>query len=50
MRRFCACDEPPYICPYDDMHSGYMNSCEYWCGDDEPEDNWEDFDPDNDNN
>lgn len=32
-------------CPYKDMHSGYWNSCEYWCGSDEPEDDpeiWED--------
>ena len=26
------------ICPYADMHSGYMNSCDYWCGAEEPED------------
>ena len=31
----CDCDG---ICPYEDMHSGYMNSCEYWCGADEPAD------------
>lgn len=31
----CDCDG---ICPYEDMHSGYMNSCEYWCGADEPQD------------
>ena len=27
------------VCPYEDMHSGYFNSCEYWCGADEPQDN-----------
>lgn len=31
----CDCDG---ICPYEDMHSGYMNSCEYYCGADEPAD------------
>ena len=31
----CDCDG---ICPYEDMHSGYMNSCEYWCGANEPQD------------
>ncbi len=27
------------VCPYEDMHSGYFNSCEYWCGTNEPQDN-----------
>ena len=39
----CECDG---ICPYADMHSGYMNSCEYWCGEDEPQDEaafWEEM-------
>ena len=36
LRRETACDFGP--CPYADMHSGYMNSCEYWCGAEEPED------------
>lgn len=37
LRRETPCDIDG-ICPYADMHSGYMNSCEYWCGDEEPED------------
>ena len=34
----CDCDG---VCPYEDMHSGHMNSCEYWCGEDEPQDNFD---------
>ena len=26
------------ICPYD---AEYSHDCEYWCGQDEPEDRWE---------
>lgn len=37
LRRNCPCDLDG-ICPYENMHSGYMNSCEYWCGADEPDD------------
>ena len=40
LRKNCPCDIDG-ICPYEDMHSGYMNSCEYWCGADEPQDNWD---------
>ena len=36
LRKETACDFGP--CPYADMHSGYMNSCEYWCGSEEPQD------------
>jgi len=42
LRRNCPCDLDG-ICPYEDMHSGYMNSCEYWCGADEPQDNPSDW-------
>ena len=45
LRRETACDFGP--CPYADMHSGYMNSCEYWCGAEEPQDEeafWDDID------
>lgn len=48
LRRNCPCDLDG-ICPYEDMHSGYIGSCEYWCGSDEPEDDpevWDDYDPD----
>ena len=37
LRRETPCDHDG-ICPYAYMHSGYMNSCEYWCGAEEPED------------
>ncbi len=37
VKRLCPCDIDG-VCPYEDMHSGYWNSCEYWCGTDEPED------------
>lgn len=48
LRRNCPCDLDG-ICPYEDMHSGYIGSCEYWCGAEEPEDDpevWEDDDDD----
>lgn len=38
LRRECPCDLDG-ICPYEDMHSGYFGSCEYWCGSD-PEEDW----------
>ena len=44
IRKNCPCDLDG-ICPYEDMHSGYIGSCEYWCGADEPQDDpeeWED--------
>lgn len=44
IRKKCPCDMDG-ICPYEDMHSGYMNGCEYWCGAEEPQDDpgtWED--------
>ena len=37
IKRVCPCDIDG-ICPYADMHSGYMGSCEYWCGAEEPQD------------
>lgn len=36
MKRVCPCDLDG-VCPYEDFHSGYIGSCEYWCGE-EPED------------
>lgn len=47
IRRCCPCDTDG-ICPYEDMHSGYFGSCEYWCGAEEPQDDpecWEDDEP-----
>ena len=35
MKKNCPCDLDG-VCPYDDFHSGYIGSCEYWCGE-EPE-------------
>ena len=43
LRKNTPCDIEG-ICPYADMHSGYYNSCEYWCGADEPQDNPDDWD------
>ena len=46
LRSNCPCDVDG-ICPYEDMHSGYMNSCEWWCGADEPQDDpdgWDKWD------
>ena len=43
VRQHTPCDDG--VCPYADMHSGYWNSCEYWCGLEESEDDpeiWED--------
>ena len=37
----CPCDIDG-VCPYEDMHSGYFGSCEYFCGAEEPADDaWE---------
>ena len=47
VRRVCPCDIDG-ICPYEDMHSGCWSSCEYWCGEDEPEDYPELWDEDED--
>ena len=47
LRSNCPCDVEG-ICPYEDMHSGYMNSCEYWCGTGEPQDYPDDLDTDED--
>lgn len=49
LRSNCPCDVDG-ICPYEDMHSGYMNSCEYWCGAEEEDDGWDrwECDPDRD--
>lgn len=47
LRQHTPCDDR--VCPYADMHSGYWNSCEYWCGSEEPEDNpdeWEEEEDD----
>ena len=41
VRRNTPCDLDG-ICPYENMHSGYWNSCEYWCGAEEPEDSPDD--------
>ena len=38
----CDCDG---ICPYD---AEYSHDCEYWCGADEPQDNFEDWSENND--
>ena len=45
MRKITPCDIDG-ICPYANLHSGYINSCEYWCGEEEPEDypNYDDAD------
>ena len=45
LRNICPCDVDG-ICPYEDMHSGYFNSCEYWCGADEPQDDPTDWEED----
>lgn len=48
IRKNCPCDIDG-VCPYEDMHSGYFGSCEYWCGAEEPQDTpetWEDDFPD----
>ena len=37
LKRECPCDTDG-ICPYESFHSGYLGSCEYWCGEDEPQD------------
>lgn len=42
IKRCCPCDVDG-VCPYADMHSGYMGSCEYWCGAEEPQDNPSDW-------
>ena len=44
LRQHTPCDDG--VCPYADMHSGYWNSCEYWCGSEEPEDNPDDWEDD----
>lgn len=42
IKRRCPCDVDG-VCPYADMHSGYMGSCEYWCCAEEPQDNPSDW-------
>ena len=44
LRAQCPCDLDG-ICPYEDMHSGYYESCEYWCGSDPEEDYVPEEDP-----
>lgn len=40
LRTICPCDSDG-ICPYD---AQYFDDCEYWCGDEEPEDDYNDYD------
>lgn len=44
LKKTCPCDIDG-ICPYDDCHSGFFGSCEFWCGADEPEDTPEEYEP-----
>ena len=44
LRAQCPCDLDG-ICPYEDKHSGYYESCEYWCGSDPEEDYVPEEDP-----
>lgn len=44
LRSECPCDLDG-ICPYD---AEYMRDCEYWCGADEPSDDYEPEDIDSD--
>ena len=44
IRNNCPCDIDG-VCPYEDMHSGYFGSCEYWCGSIEPQDDPESWEP-----